>query len=219
MRVPLITIVLACLGFAFTASQAQEVREVTTPIVLDGQPASYTQEEFDADANALRAKRDSKKISEIQYAKEVLHLVRKFRPSDYEAHTVFEYQVLLATQLQKKKISPEEYRYRWAERLNDYLAKAKKAEDQARADEEYRQTRQNIAERESARMAEEQARREQTYREHLAIAAAEEDRQRQIRATAGLLQGVGNAVTRTYQNPVVNCTSLPMGAGVSTTCR
>jgi len=219
MKALFVSIALASLLAISSTAQAQAVREFMPDEVLDTPTAGYTQDAFEADANALRAKRDAKKITEIQYAKEALSLVRRFQPNNYEAHTVFEYQVLLATKFQKKKISQEEYQYLWAERLNEYLAKAKKAEDQARADEEYRQTRQNIAERESARMAEEKARSEQAYREHLAIAAAEDERQQRIRATAGFLQGMGNTFSRTYQNPTVNCTSLPLGTGVSTTCR
>lgn len=169
------------------------------------------QEDFDAEVEALVVARDAKKITELQYAQRAARAIKKFMPEAYELHTLADYRVLLATKLEKKKVSREDFEYSWSERWNEYLAKVKKSKDQATAEEEYRQVRQDMAQQDKMR-------REQAYRENVAIAEAEAARQQQVLNNAALLQGIGNAFTRTYRNPSVTCSSLPVGASVSTTC-
>lgn len=177
-----------------------------------------TQEQLEAELEGLVAARNANKTTELQYSRQLLQTLKKYIPDGYEEHTLAEYRVLLATKLSKKKISREEYDYLWAERLNEYRAKMKKAEDQARIDEEYRQARQNMAEQENTRRAADQARREQAYREQVAAAEAESSRQQQIRFNASFLKGIGNAFRNATPRAPVTCSSLPVGASVSTTC-
>ena len=166
-----------------------------------------TQEAFEAEINTTVKARDVNKITRLQFMQRTANTIKKFMPEAYELHTLADYRVLLAAKLEKKKISREEHDYMWSERLNEHLAKVKKAEDQARAEQEYSQTR-----------AAAQARREQAYREQMAAAEAEAARQQQIQATAGFLQGIGNAFRNAAPRSPVTCSSLPVGASVSTTC-
>lgn len=200
MRILLITILFAAAGLSAQVGYAQSDTNQLTP------------EAFEAEADALAAKRDAKKITELQYAKGALALFQKYIPNNYEDLTLAEYRVMIATQLQKKKISEEEYRYLWAKKRNEYLDKRQKEkhEDEARR---------YLAEQEATA---ENRRRQQQYEDQLSRERAyadELERQQRVQSNAMILQGIGNAFTRTYQNPAVNCTSVPLGAGVTTTCR
>lgn len=83
---------------------------------------SFAQEKDDLGAS-LKAARDANLITELQFAEGQATHIKKHYPADYEAHTHAEHRVLLATQLEDKVISPAEYRYKWAERHNAFLAK------------------------------------------------------------------------------------------------
>lgn len=169
------------------------------------------QKNFQDAVDAAIAERAAKKTTELQFAKATLKLLQQYVPDQYEVLTMAEYRVLLATKLQKKKISEEEYNYLWAERRNEFAAKKKKEEDQAIARAEDEKLRRNMEIDAANRRREDQMMRQQAYNDEI-------DRQQRIQANGALLQGIGNAFTRTYQKPSVNCTSLPVGASVSTTC-
>tara|TARA_R110001599_G_scaffold159052_2_gene346194 strand:- start:8005 stop:8595 length:591 start_codon:yes stop_codon:yes gene_type:complete len=172
---------------------------------------TLTQDRFEAEADALVLARDTKKITELQYAQSSAKLIKKFMPEQYELHTLADYRIFIATKLEKKKISREEFDYLISERVNEYRAKIKKVEDQAKAEEEYQQIRQRIAERD--RLS-----REEAYRAQMAETEAETARQQQSIGIATLLQGIGNAFRNAAPRAPVTCSSVPVGASLSTTC-
>lgn len=152
--------------------------------------------ELDAALEEVTKRKETGLLTEVQYSHEIAALMKRYLPEDYEIHTVAEYRVYLATELEQKKISQAEFRYKWEERKNAFYTKRQRY------------------------IAAHTALIEQRRQVEISSQAREEAATdaRRSGAIATLLQGVGNAFTRSAQPNSVRCTSIPVGASVSTTC-
>lgn len=143
----------------------------------------------DEESDALRAAKDAGKLTEVQFAEQAMQILKKYHPNDYEIHTLSEYRLLLATQLEDKQITPAEFRYKWAERHNAFKAKREAAQVQ------YQERQQQAASN-----------------------AQQEDAARQRAAIGAGLQSIGNSINRAYQPRGTNCVTTPIGSSLSTRC-
>ena len=155
-----------------------------------------TLEKFNAEIDAITAARSDNKITRLQWAIGTSDIIKKYMPTDYAAHTLADSRVFLSTRLEQKKIDRAEYDYLWSEKHNEF--KVKNLEIEARQQAAY------AAQQERER--------------HAAHQQQMQNQANNAAANAMLLQGIGNAFTRTYQPSGTNCVTVPVGASLSTSC-
>lgn len=155
--------------------------------------ADNRMEEFSARSEALQQQVLTGAMTELDGAKEMAALAEKIFPEEYNLHAFRKYKVLLASRLERGEIQREEFDYLWSEKIAEF--QAKRAAEISRQQFDAGATERNV-------YAQQQA----------------ADEARTAAASALFLQGVGNAFRNAAPRTPVRCTSVPVGASISTNC-
>lgn len=190
LRLVTATFLASTVAIAAHAQPAAQKRTSPADPVI-AQISEATAKDYDTLTNQWGAELKAGKISELTYSKRMEAIAERFLASDHRYQAYLKYRVFIASELEKKKISKEEFDYKRAEKWAEY--QEAKARDQREAAAQSRvQTPQTIV-------------------------VQPQPREDSGLATYMLLQGVANSMQRAYRPPV-NCTSTAFGNTVNTNC-
>lgn len=175
-------------GQAQSASQKRVAPQ--DPVIA--QIATATAKDYDSLTNQWNADLKAGMISELTYSRRMEAIAARVLPDDYRYQAYLKYRVFLAAELEKKKISKEEFDYKRAEKWAEY--QESKARD-----------RREVASQARIQPA------PQT------IVVQPQPRDDSGLAAAILLQGVANSMNNAYRPPI-NCMSTATGNMVNTNC-
>ncbi len=183
---------LASVAVAGAHAQPASQKRTAPQDPVIAQIATATAKDYDSLTNQWDADLKSGTITELTYSRRMEAIAARVLPDDYRYQAYLKYRVYLASELEKKKISKEEFDYKRAEKWAEY--QEAKARNQ----------------RETASHARIQP-APQT------IVVQPPPREDSGLAAAILMQGVANSINNAYRPPV-NCTSTAIGNMVNTNC-